>query len=1210
MSKNNPKIYRLVLIVLCFAYVNSQAQSSQIKLSNPNTPTYFTNAQGDTIPFGVPLPISGTLVPPDSIQPPKDYGPVEFNEQNTLTHPNVQTVGERVNAKIYTTPATPAQLAYLKNFSRDTLEVPITVTPIKQPKAIPALGVGRREAALENFSFIQEAHGLPDAKINDLHEDRFGNLWIATDNGLTRYDGVNFFHFTQEEGLTNPKLLKIITDGKGSLWFITPTGVEKYDGKNFTFFDTSEILFSITSNFYLSFAAWSLTEDGGLDYLFADKQGGVVSFDGTHFLKYPIVNGIKAKEGYNSPVLAIGKQKQMWFKNEKGLLSFNGTTFTHYEIEGQVGLDFPQLDSQGNLWLSRSYPGRLYRFSKEAVIYYPLKFKKEGHGQYHMVAFLEDKKGNLWFGGYGKRLFKLPADQKLATPATFIEYGTQEGMAGFPISSIMENKQGTIWIGTYRGGLYKINNLKFAHYTPKEGVTDGAVIDLVESKNGNLIFLPANYGLLFYDGKNFIKSLKVGASSKTLLKNEAGDLWVGHNGYGSTHLKNQQGQLIARHYWFQSAIKGIVIMNILQDNRENLWFNAITHPADLQMQGGLTYYNPRTEEFSHLSREEGLISNSNYALLLDKKGNLWFGADGTISRMQLDTTIEGAGGEIIHYPISNEAIKPQKVQHFLEDSQQRIWMGTDKGVVLYTPSSLQDSSTKTLNDQLKQFSFFTTADGLFYENVKSIIEDKNQNIWITTEKGITVLQPVQANTNQEGPIKLGNDTYRYVNFGKKDGMRDNNFYSSHLAKNNRLWWGNREGLMYLDLDDFELPSQAPQHIQLTQLDINNEFINFPNLADSAYQNTLAFGPQLATTFDSIVPLYNYPVGLTLPHKLNHLTFHFSAIDWTAPHQIEYSYKIEGIDEEWSTPNTEAKVDYRNLPHGDFTFNVKAKGIAQIWSEPFAYSFTILPPWWLTWWAKALYFLAGIAAIIGYNKWRTNALKKRQVVLEETVTERTKEVVEEKNKSEALLLNILPSEVANELKKDGESPARDFNEVTVLFTDFKEFTIISEQLSARDLVAELNVCFKAFDEIITRYGIEKIKTIGDAYLAAGGLQLTQKTSPADVVKAALDMQTFIQKRKKERTAMGLPGFEMRCGIHTGPVVAGIVGVKKFQYDIWGDTVNIASRMESNGEVGKVNLSGYAYQLVKDNPAFSFAARGKVAVKNKGEIEMYYVDYLVV
>ncbi len=216
------------------------------------------------------------------------------------------------------------------------------------------------------------------------------------------------------------------------------------------------------------------------------------------------------------------------------------------------------------------------------------------------------------------------------------------------------------------------------------------------------------------------------------------------------------------------------------------------------------------------------------------------------------------------------------------------------------------------------------------------------------------------------------------------------------------------------------------------------------------------------------------------------------------------------------------------------------------------------------------------------------------------------ISKERKRSEELLLNILPEEVAEELKAKGEADAKLIDSVTVLFTDFKGFTAMSEQLTPKELVRDIHECFSAFDRIMEKHGIEKIKTIGDAYMAAGGLPTPNTTHSLDVVKAALEIRDFIAHGKVRRVAAGQPHFEIRIGVHTGPVVAGIVGVKKFAYDIWGDTVNTASRMESSGEVGQVNISGITYALVKDEQALLFVPRGKVQAKGKGEMEMYFVE----
>jgi class 3 adenylate cyclase len=218
-------------------------------------------------------------------------------------------------------------------------------------------------------------------------------------------------------------------------------------------------------------------------------------------------------------------------------------------------------------------------------------------------------------------------------------------------------------------------------------------------------------------------------------------------------------------------------------------------------------------------------------------------------------------------------------------------------------------------------------------------------------------------------------------------------------------------------------------------------------------------------------------------------------------------------------------------------------------------------------------------------------------------EKHRVLLEEQKKSDDLLKNILPDEVAQQLKNKGSVDAKPYKNVSVLFTDFQGFTNISEKLSPQDIIKELDVFFAKFDEIIGGHFIEKIKTIGDAYMCVGGLPLRNKSNPIDTVLAGLEMQDFVAKINAEKLAKGVDLWNLRVGIHTGKVIAGVVGKKKFAYDIWGDTVNTASRMESAGEIGRVNISGETYTKIEEY--FDCEYRGKIKAKNKGDIDMYFV-----
>jgi len=230
-------------------------------------------------------------------------------------------------------------------------------------------------------------------------------------------------------------------------------------------------------------------------------------------------------------------------------------------------------------------------------------------------------------------------------------------------------------------------------------------------------------------------------------------------------------------------------------------------------------------------------------------------------------------------------------------------------------------------------------------------------------------------------------------------------------------------------------------------------------------------------------------------------------------------------------------------------------------------------------------------------------RKRQEELEKVITKKNEDLVRINEKTEALLANVLPKDTAEELMARGKVEKTKYNFVTVLFSDIQGFTQIAEEMNPEVLIDELDKFFFHFDSVVEKYRIEKIKTIGDAYMCAGGIPEKNRTNPVEVVMAALEMQDYMMKLKEESLTRGIKYWDIRIGIHTGTVIAGVVGHKKLTYDIWGDTVNIASRMESSGEGGKINISGATWEFVRD--FFECEYRGRMPVKYKGELDMYFI-----
>jgi adenylate cyclase len=347
---------------------------------------------------------------------------------------------------------------------------------------------------------------------------------------------------------------------------------------------------------------------------------------------------------------------------------------------------------------------------------------------------------------------------------------------------------------------------------------------------------------------------------------------------------------------------------------------------------------------------------------------------------------------------------------------------------------------------------------------------------------------------------------------------------------------------------------------------------------------------------------DFKQNIVLNFRSNNIKFELQPAD-----SINYQFFLEGFDKKWSSWNSINFKEYTNLPAGRYHFKIRYISSGNSGGEISLLSLRVLPLWYFSRLAIFFYLLFFSLIIWAVYDLLNLRFARNLYTLEQIINKRTEDLIIEKEKTEALLANVLPKNTASEIMEKGKATKIKYNFVTVLFSDIQGFTKIAEETNPEILIDELDKFFFYFDSVVEKFGIEKIKTIGDAYMCAGGIPEKNRTNPVEVILAALEMQRYMNKLKETSEIEGMKFWDIRIGIHTGTVVAGVVGQKKLSYDIWGDTVNTASRMESSGEAGKINISGTTYEFVKE--FFTCEFRGKMPVKYKGELEMYFVNGII-
>ena len=743
----------------------------------------------------------------------------------------------------------------------------------------------------------------------------------------------NIQYLDVDQGMSNSYIQSLLEDKNGNLWFGTDgAGISKYDGVHFTHYSEKEGLSNNT--------ACSMIEDSKGN-LWIGTNDGLNKFDGKNFTRFP-------EKAFGGKIYSITQDSKgnIWFCTNNGVSRYDGNNFIQYSMRQGLPGDTVMAcmeDSKGNLWFGTIHGAA--RFNYKNFTHFT---KKDGLVNDRVSSLLEDSHGNIWFGsndgiakydgnnisfytgkeGLSSNLVSSLSEDTngniwIATAygginkfdgKNFTHYNQAEGLSHNKVRAMIQDHCGNIWLGTDGGGVNKLNPAGFSYLSHNDVLTNNRVRPIIKDKKGNTWFGTEGAGIGKYNAAAFAGAAtgftyyekrhgSLFNGQRSLLADKKGNIWIGdRNG-----ITKYDGQKFIT-YTLYEEFAGNVIFSMLEDRKGNLWFGT---SAD-----GLYKYDGK--DFIHYSEKAELSSKKIFVIHEDKKGNLWFGTeDGGISKYD--------GTRLINYT-EKEGFFGKAVTSIIEDEKGSLWLGTlGAGVCRFDG---------------KFFTYYTEKEGLSNNYVWLLIKDTSGRTWAGTDKGLNC-------------FISSNNKYVIYNYGLQDGLKaiDFNLHSACIDNNNCIWWGTGKNIVIKDMGKVFKPFNV-RSIKLNHIDINDRFYDYRNLADSLNKKI---------TFGNVLPFSNYPEGLKLSYDLNHLTFHFSAIDWSAPDKIKYSYRMAGLDEKWSNPSEETMADYRSLSHGNYQFQVRAIGQSQVWTEPFSYSFTIRPAWWQTGWFKAL--LVAVALLI-------------------------------------------------------------------------------------------------------------------------------------------------------------------------------------------------------------------------------------------------------
>ncbi len=1026
-----------------------------------------------------------------------------------------------------------------------------------------------------NFKFqgLGMGQGLSSDSIHAIIEDAHGFIWIGTENGLCRWDGYRFKIFKtilgDSQSVSENFITSLFIDHKKRIWVGTyQNGVCLYDETYETFkrfptdsFLTNKLAPGYVNSFYQDDKErlWICSWGGGLNLLLDEKEGTFKRY--LHDEKNPFsISTNQAK------VLLQDHQGRYWFggwssdnTDTSGLSLFDPDTEKFYNLgtnrliwvkeQPQAGLKFLHtmvVDRLNRLWCGGFLGLSCFDLNSGTFSYYTDNFQSTKSFVKIIVRSLYlDEKDNLWIGTLGVGIFILNLTSNEITHITHNAEDDQSLSSNF-IKCIKPVSTGIIF-GSVGGGLNilrknenlfnLIPNNKLNAKTEYTELVGG--ITCMRMQAERKILLGGGYGMSLFDIRTDASEALLSNFHKLNKGNVKASAFIKNEKYGLVAATTWKSFLrLDNNYNIQQEWKGSFDKNHASNTfglTDCIWLDNKYYYSVSGYSVGT--YNPETGEnvLAIKGKENGLC------IMRDNTGKIW---NGNIECLNIYDKNLNLLNRFNPEENNDKTISGAYLQSIIQDHAGIIYIATNKGLNIY-----ENGSTA--------FKRLDARNGLAENTVNGVFEDLDNNLWISGINSICVMKP---------------DRHTILKFNRADGFNFCILGSKFIQDtfSSLIYFNSDEGLWQVSPSGLDLYLNPPPPAVLSGLDIGHkEFIT-----------------------DSAIFLKKF---ISLTYDQNNLTFKFGYPQKTSTSEI--FVRVSGAENDWKLLQDNGQLEYNYIKPGNYVLEImvqdKVSGLETIKRLLF---FRIMPPWWET----GIFYIIVVLFLLGciwvYTRLRTRNLKEQNKKLELKVQKRTQQLQIEKKKSDDLLLNILPSEVAEELKEKGTTEAKQFDHVTVLFTDFINFTGISQQMTPKELVKEIHQNFTSFDYIIEKYGLEKIKTIGDAYLAVCGLPAEVADHAQRVVEAALSIQSNMSTQGGK--------FQIRIGVHSGPVVAGIVGIKKYAYDIWGDTVNTAARMEQNSEAGKINISESTYNLIKDK--FECEYRGEIEAKNKGFLKMYFVS----